>query len=64
MSESPVPWSEAASSNGPHSSSFASLWINRELVHLEDLVLDDDTTPTHKLTIARDVMKTRRPISA
>ncbi|QXC52603.1 DUF1612 and helix-turn-helix domain-containing protein (plasmid) [Agrobacterium salinitolerans] len=45
----------------------ASLWIDGELVHLEDLVLHDafrDTrTPTHELTIARDVLKTRRRIS-
>ncbi len=43
----------------------ASLWIDGELVHLEDLVLHDafrDTrTPTHELTIARDVLRTRRP---
>ncbi|KQV41241.1 RHE_PE00001 family protein [Rhizobium sp. Root1204] len=46
----------------------ASLWIDGELVHLEDLVLHDATkdirTPTHELTIARDVLKTRRRISA
>ncbi|MCJ2877500.1 DUF1612 and helix-turn-helix domain-containing protein [Rhizobium pusense] len=46
----------------------ASLWIDGELVHLEDLVLHDafrDTrTPTHELTIARDVLRTRRRISA
>lgn len=45
----------------------ASLWIDGELVHLEDLVLHDDTrdirTPTHELTIARDVLKTRRRIA-
>ena len=45
----------------------ASLWIEGELVHLEDLVLHDafrDTrTPTHELTIARDVLRTRRRIS-
>jgi hypothetical protein len=44
----------------------ASLWIDGELVHLEDLVLHDafrDTrTPTHELTIARDVLRTRRRI--
>lgn len=44
-----------------------SLWIDGELVHLEDLVLHDafrDTrTPTHELTIARDVLRTRRRIS-
>ncbi|MGO8063759.1 RHE_PE00001 family protein [Rhizobium johnstonii] len=45
----------------------ASLWIDGELVHLEDLVLHDDVrdirTPTHELTIARDVLRTRRRIS-
>ncbi|QBJ16421.1 DUF1612 domain-containing protein (plasmid) [Agrobacterium sp. 33MFTa1.1] len=46
----------------------ASLWIDGELVHLQDLVLHDalrDTrTPTHELTIARDVLRTRRRIAA
>ncbi|TCU24313.1 DNA binding protein with HTH domain [Rhizobium laguerreae] len=46
----------------------ASLWVDGELVHLEDLVLHDATkdirTPTHELTIARDVLKTRRRIAA
>ncbi|MGO7906887.1 DUF1612 domain-containing protein (plasmid) [Rhizobium leguminosarum] len=45
----------------------ASLWIDGELVHLEDLVLHDATrdirTPTHELTVARDVLRTRRRIS-
>ncbi|WP_183232583.1 RHE_PE00001 family protein [Agrobacterium radiobacter] len=44
----------------------ASLWIDGELLHLEDLVLHDATrdirAPTHELTIARDVLKTRRRI--
>jgi len=44
----------------------ASLWIDGELVHLEDLVLHDNVrdirTPTHELTIARDVLRTRRRI--
>lgn len=48
--------------------SCASLWIDGELVHLEDLVLHDATkdirTPTHELTIARDVLRTRRRIAA
>ncbi len=46
----------------------ASLWIDGELVHLEDLVLHDATkdirTPTHELTIARDVLRMRRRIVA
>jgi hypothetical protein len=45
----------------------ASLWIDGELVHLEELVLHDATrdirTPTHELTIARDVLRTRRRIA-
>lgn len=45
----------------------ASLWIDGELVNLEDLVLHDATrdirTPTHELTIARDVLRTRRRIA-
>lgn len=46
----------------------ASLWIDGELVHLEDLVLHDAShdirTPTHELTIARDVLRARRRIAA
>ncbi|WP_320203681.1 RHE_PE00001 family protein [Agrobacterium rosae] len=46
----------------------ASLWIDGELVHLADLVLHDATkdirTPTHELTIARDVLRTRRRIAS
>ncbi|MGO8000135.1 DUF1612 and helix-turn-helix domain-containing protein (plasmid) [Rhizobium ruizarguesonis] len=46
----------------------ASLWIDGELVHLEDLVLHDATkdirAPTRELTIARDVLRTRRRIAA
>ncbi|XUY30233.1 RHE_PE00001 family protein (plasmid) [Agrobacterium sp. rho-8.1] len=46
----------------------ASLWIDGELVHLEDLVLHDATkdirTPTHELTIARDVLRIRRRVAA
>lgn len=46
----------------------ASLWVDGELVHLEDLVLHttghDIRTPTHELTIARDVLKCRKRIAA
>lgn len=46
----------------------ASLWIDGELVHLEDLVLHDALrdirAPTHELTIAPDILKTRRRIAA
>ena len=45
----------------------ASLWVEGELVHLEDLVLHDAghdvRTPTHELTIARDILRTRRRIA-
>ncbi len=45
----------------------ASLWIYGELVRLEDLVLHNATrdirTSTHELTIARDVLRTRRRIA-
>jgi len=46
----------------------ASLWLDGELVHLEDLVLHDAgadvRAPTHELTIARDVLRSRRRIAA
>lgn len=46
----------------------ASLWVDGELVHLEDLVLHDALrdirAPTHELTIARDILKIRRRIAA
>lgn len=42
------------------------LWLDGELVSLEDLVLHDAghdiRAPTHELTIARDVLRTRRRI--
>ncbi|QTK81970.1 Hypothetical protein AT6N2_L1159 [Agrobacterium tumefaciens] len=45
----------------------ASLWVDGELVHLEDLVLHDARldirTPTHELTIAHSILRTRRLIS-
>lgn len=45
-----------------------SLWNDGELVHLEDLVIHDATrdsrTPTHGLTIARDIWRTSRRIPA
>ena len=44
----------------------ASLWIDGELVHLEDLVLHDSghdsRTPSHELTIAADILRQRRRI--
>lgn len=45
----------------------ASLWLEGELVHLEDLVLHDAgmdvRTPTHELTRARAVLRARRRIA-
>lgn len=46
----------------------ASLWVDGELVTVEDLVLHSDghdiRTPTHELTIARDVLRCRRRIAS
>lgn len=46
----------------------ASLWLDGELVEMEDLVLHeaarDIRSPSHALTIARDVLQTRRRIAA
>jgi len=46
----------------------ASLWLDGELVEMEDLVLHeaarDIRSPSHALTIARDVLQTRQRIAA
>jgi hypothetical protein len=46
----------------------ASLWVDGELVHLEDLVLHDAAmavrAPTHELTVAHDILRTRRRIAS
>src|SRR3982750_2631601 len=46
----------------------ASLWLQGELVHLEDLVLHDagmdQRAPTHELTRAHAVLRARRRIAA
>src|SRR3954447_17260243 len=46
----------------------ASLWLQGELVHLEDLVLHDagmaQRAPTHELTRAHAVLRTRRRIAS
>ena len=46
----------------------ASLWVDGELVNLRDLVLHDAghdaRTPTHELTMARDVLRMRRRIAS
>lgn len=45
----------------------ASLWLQGELVHLDDLVLHDAgmdiRTPTHELTIAHTILRARRRIA-
>ena len=45
----------------------ASMWVGGELVHVEDLVLHDARmdvrAPTHELTIAHRVLRTRRRIA-
>lgn len=70
-SGSPVRRSDKGWIERPHfSDACASLWIDGELVHLEDLVLHDAghehdiRTPTHELTIARDVLRARRRIAS
>lgn len=44
----------------------ASLWVDGELVHIEDLVLHDAMmgvrAPSHEVTIATDILRTRRRI--
>jgi hypothetical protein len=44
----------------------ASMWVDGELVHVEDLVLHDARrdarTPTHELTIAHSILRIRRQI--
>ncbi|MCX2696831.1 MULTISPECIES: RHE_PE00001 family protein [Ochrobactrum] len=46
----------------------ASMWLEGELVHLEDLVLHDalmdSRTPSHALTIAHSVLRLRRQIAS
>lgn len=46
----------------------ASLWLDGELVHLEDLVLHDARmdirTPTHELSRAHEILRLRRQVSA
>jgi hypothetical protein len=45
----------------------ASMWISGELVHVEDLVLHDAhtgvRTPTHELTVAHAILRSRRRIA-
>lgn len=48
--------------------SVSSMWVDGELVHVEDLVLHDARrdarTPTHELTIAHSVLRSRRQIAS
>ncbi|ODT77145.1 MAG: hypothetical protein ABS76_28255 [Pelagibacterium sp. SCN 64-44] len=48
--------------------SAASMWVSGELVHIEDLVLHDAhmdvRVPTHELTIAYSLLRTRRRVAA
>ncbi|SDG98657.1 RHE_PE00001 family protein [Pelagibacterium luteolum] len=48
--------------------SAASMWVAGELVHIEDLVLHDAhmdvRTPTHELTIAHTIVRSRRRIAS
>ncbi|RWX81707.1 DUF1612 domain-containing protein [Neorhizobium lilium] len=57
---------EGYSSRSAFVDACASLWLDGELVHLEDLVFHDAgmgvRTPTHELNIALDVLRTRRKI--
>lgn len=69
MSGSAGLWWGAVGSNGSHfTDACASLWVDGELVHLEELVLHDAgydiRVPTHELTIARDALRARRRIAA
>ena len=45
----------------------ASMWVGGELVHIDDLVLHDERmdvrAPTHELTIAHGILRTRRRIA-
>ncbi len=53
-------------SRSHYSDACASLWVDGELVHLEDLVLHDAMmgvrAPSHEITIATDILRTRRRI--
>lgn len=66
IARSPVGWGWIERSH--FADACASLWIDGELVHMEDLVLHDAgadiRAPTHELTIARDVLRTRRRIAS
>lgn len=58
------PVGEGYCERGHFFDSVAALWVGGELVHVEDLVLHDAhmdaRAPTHELTIAHSVLRTRR----
>lgn len=62
------PFGEGLAERMHFSDACASLYVDGELVHIEDLVLHDAgmgiRTPTHELTIAHDVLRSRRRIAA
>jgi Protein of unknown function (DUF1612)/HTH DNA binding domain len=66
LSRSPV--REGWVERGHFHDACASLWVDGELVHIEDLVLHDAhrdiRTPTHELTLAHAVLRARRQIFA
>lgn len=66
LANSPV--GEGFLHRGHFNDACASLWVDGDLAHLEDLVLHDAghdiRAPTHELTIAREVLRTRRRIVA
>ncbi|MDQ0455599.1 hypothetical protein QO005_001939 [Rhizobium paknamense] len=53
---------------GDYADAVASLWLDGELVHMEDLVFHDARmdlrSPTHELTLAHLILRTRRDIAA
>lgn len=62
------PVSEGFIERGHFFDSAASMWVSGELVHVEDMVLHDAymdiRAPTHELTIAHSILRTRRRIAA
>lgn len=62
------PVGEGFTERGHFFDSAASMWVAGELVHVEDLVLHDAhmdiRAPTHELTIAHSILRSRRRIAA
>lgn len=61
------PVGEGAVERGHFRDAVAAMWVSGELVHIEDLVLHDAhmdiRAPTHELTIAHAILRTRRRIA-